>query len=60
MTLQIRRELTRQVGPEDLVEILGIFLPTPYTGFKAMRVGLVADTYLEPMSITQTKKGYDK
>lgn len=60
MTVQIRGELTRQVGPGDLVEISGIFLPTPYTGFRAMRAGLVADTYLEAMSITQTKKRYDE
>lgn len=60
MTVQIRGELTRLVGPGDLVEISGIFLPTPYTGFKAMRAGLVADTYLEAMSITQTKKRYDE
>lgn len=49
-----------QVGPGDLVEICGIFLPTPYTGFRAMRAGLVADTYLQAMSITQTKKRYDE
>jgi DNA replication licensing factor MCM7 len=42
------------------VEISGIFLPTPYTGFRAMRAGLVADTYLEAMSVTQTKKRYDE
>lgn len=60
MTVQIRGELTRHVGPGDLVEISGIFLPTPYTGFRAMRAGLVADTYLEAMSITQTKKRYDE
>ncbi len=42
------------------MEISGIFLPTPYTGFRAMRAGLVADTYLEAMSVTQTKKRYDE
>ncbi|CAK9204886.1 unnamed protein product [Sphagnum troendelagicum] len=60
MTVHLRGELTRQVGPGDLVEISGIFLPTPYTGFRAMRAGLVADTYLEAMSVTQTKKRYDE
>ena len=25
----------------------GVFMPTPYTGFKAMRAGLITDTYLD-------------
>lgn len=49
-----------QVGPGDMVEISGIFLPIPYTGFRAMRAGLVADTYLEAMSVAQSKKRYEK
>lgn len=43
-----------------MVEISGIFLPTPFTGFRAMRAGLVADTYLEAMSITHFKKRYEE
>ncbi|KAL2643531.1 hypothetical protein R1flu_011118 [Riccia fluitans] len=60
MSVHIRGELTRQVGPGDLVEISGIFLPIPYTGFRAMRAGLVADTYLEAMSISHSKKRYEE
>jgi len=33
-------------------------LPTPYTGFRAIRAGLLADTYLEAMWIEQLKKKY--
>ncbi|KAI0596622.1 DNA replication licensing factor mcm7 [Biscogniauxia sp. FL1348] len=50
----------RQINPGDVVDVSGIFLPTPYTGFKAMRAGLLTDTYLEAHHITQHKKAYDE
>ncbi|KAK9086309.1 hypothetical protein Syun_028703 [Stephania yunnanensis] len=59
MTVHLRGELTRTVAPGDVVELSGIFLPIPYTGFRAMRAGLVADTYLEAMSVTHFKKKYE-
>lgn len=49
-----------QVSPGDVVELSGIFLPIPYVGFRAMRAGLVADTYLEAMSVTHFKKKYEE
>lgn len=49
-----------QVAPGDVVELSGIFLPIPYTGFRAMRAGLIADTYLEAMSVTHFKKKYEE
>ena len=65
---QIPRTLTvlcygstvRQVNPGDVVDISGIFLPTPYTGFKAMRAGLLTDTYVEAHHILQHKKAYNE
>lgn len=51
---------TWQVVPGDVVELSGIFLPIPYTGFRAMRAGLIADTYLEAMSVTHFKKKYEE
>ncbi|ONK81309.1 uncharacterized protein A4U43_C01F27670 [Asparagus officinalis] len=60
LTVHLRGELTRKVAPGDIVEFSGIFLPIPYTGFRAMRAGLVADTYLEAMSITHFKKKYEE
>ncbi|KAG5567825.1 hypothetical protein RHGRI_003118 [Rhododendron griersonianum] len=48
------------VAPGDVVELSGIFLPIPYTGFRAMRAGLVADTYLEAMSVSHFKKKYEE
>ncbi|KAI4326439.1 hypothetical protein MLD38_031754 [Melastoma candidum] len=60
MTIHFRGELTRKVAPGNVVELSGIFLPIPYTGFRAMRAGLVADTYLETMSVTHFKKKYEE
>ncbi|XP_076900447.1 DNA replication licensing factor MCM7 [Bidens hawaiensis] len=60
MTVHFRGELTRKVSPGDVVELSGIFLPIPYTGFRAMRAGLVADTYLEAMSVSHFKKKYEE
>ncbi|MBA0796251.1 hypothetical protein Gohar_007034, partial [Gossypium harknessii] len=60
MTGHFRGEMTRKVAPGDVVELSGIFLPIPYTGFRAMRAGLVADTYLEVMSVTHFKKKYEE
>ncbi|KAI8720737.1 DNA replication licensing factor MCM7 [Fusarium sp. LHS14.1] len=52
--------LVRQISPGDVVDISGIFLPTPYTGFKAMKAGLLTDTYLEAHHILQHKKAYNE
>ncbi|XP_010522826.1 PREDICTED: DNA replication licensing factor MCM7 [Tarenaya hassleriana] len=60
MTVHLRGELTRKVAPGDVVELSGIFLPIPYTGFRALRAGLVADTYLEVTSVTHFKKKYEE
>ncbi|KAF9879736.1 putative MCM2/3/5 family protein [Colletotrichum karsti] len=65
---QIPRTLTilcygtsvRKINPGDVVDISGIFLPTPYTGFKAMKAGLLTDTYLEAHYIVQHKKAYSE
>jgi DNA replication licensing factor MCM7 len=58
LTIHCHGGLTRQINPGDVVDIAGIFLPTPYTGFKAIRAGLLTDTYLEAQHITQHKKAY--
>ncbi|KAF4555305.1 DNA replication licensing factor mcm7-like protein [Elsinoe fawcettii] len=59
MTVQLHGALTRQINPGDVVDIAGIFLPTPYTGFKAIRAGLLTDTYLEAQYVHQHKKAYE-
>ncbi|RYO98601.1 hypothetical protein DL766_000964 [Monosporascus sp. MC13-8B] len=59
LTVMCYGSAVRQINPGDVVDISGIFLPTPYTGFKAMRAGLLTDTYLEAHHIVQHKKAYD-
>ncbi|KAL3475809.1 MCM2/3/5 family-domain-containing protein [Aspergillus californicus] len=59
MTINCNGTLTRQLNPGDVVDIAGIFLPTPYTGFRAIRAGLLTDTYVEAQYITQHKKSYN-
>ncbi|KIW71863.1 hypothetical protein PV04_00093 [Phialophora macrospora] len=58
LTVHCNGSLARQMNPGDVVDIDGIFLPTPYTGFRAIRAGLLTDTYLEAQHITQHKKAY--
>lgn len=58
LTVHCHGSLTRRINPGDVVDIDGIFLPTPYTGFRAIRAGLLTDTYLEAQYITQHKKAY--
>ena len=59
LTIHCHGALARQVNPGDVVDIAGIFLPTPYTGFKAIKAGLLTDTYLEAQYVHQHKKAYD-
>ncbi|KAI1779557.1 DNA replication licensing factor mcm7 [Hypoxylon cercidicola] len=60
LTVMCYGSAVRQINPGDIVDISGIFLPTPYTGFKAMRAGLLTDTYLEAHHIVQHKKAYEE
>ena len=59
LTVHCHGTLTRQINPGDVIDVGGIFLPTPYTGFKAIRAGLLTDTYLEAQYVNQHKKAYD-
>jgi DNA replication licensing factor MCM7 len=58
MTVHLNGNIVRQVSPGDIVNFAGIYLPTPYTGFQAVRAGLLTDTYLEVQDIDQLKKQY--
>jgi DNA replication licensing factor MCM7 len=57
MTIIARGEATRECIPGDICDVTGIFLPTPYTGFQAMRAGLTADTYLEAHHVSSSGGG---
>eukprot|EP00658_Telonema_sp_P-2_P025826 TRINITY_DN20405_c0_g1_i1.p1 TRINITY_DN20405_c0_g1~~TRINITY_DN20405_c0_g1_i1.p1 ORF type:complete len:742 (-),score=219.21 TRINITY_DN20405_c0_g1_i1:323-2548(-) len=55
LVVNLRGENTRQCSPGDQVSITGIFLPVPVTGFRAMKMGLTAETYLEAQLVVQAK-----
>ncbi|KAL6716217.1 DNA replication licensing factor MCM7 [Lecanora helva] len=59
LTVHCHGTVTRHINPGDIINVAGIFLPTPYTGFKAIRAGLLTDTYLEAQHITQHKRAYE-
>lgn len=59
MTIHVYGPQTRAMNPGDVVHVGGIFLPMPYSGFKAIRAGLLTDTYLDAQSIHQLKKQYN-
>jgi DNA replication licensing factor MCM7 len=58
LTVHLYGPITRSVTPGDIVDISGIFLPVPYTGFKAVRAGLLTDTLLEGHFIDKKIKQY--
>ncbi|KAK6344075.1 Mcm2-7 hexameric complex component [Orbilia brochopaga] len=58
ITIQCHGAQARSINPGDVVDVAGIFLPTPYTGFRAIKAGLLTDTYLEAQHVTQHKKQY--
>ncbi|KAL3235349.1 DNA replication licensing factor MCM7 [Nakaseomyces bracarensis] len=58
LTIHVNGPLVRSVTPGDIVDISGIFLPSPYTGFKALKAGLLTETYLEAHHLRQHKKKF--
>ncbi|KAH7107674.1 MCM-domain-containing protein [Auriculariales sp. MPI-PUGE-AT-0066] len=58
MTVHVSGDWCRSMNPGDIVHLGGIFLPTPYTGFQAIRAGLLTDTFLECHNVEQLKKQY--
>ncbi|CAM9138721.1 unnamed protein product [Ectocarpus sp. 12 AP-2014] len=60
MTVHCRGGLTRMCSPGDIVSIAGVFLPVRYSGFRAMKAGLIADTFLQAQHIFRHKKSYDE
>lgn len=59
MSVHVFGSQTRLLNPGDIVHLGGTFLPTPYTGFQAIRAGLLTDTYLDVHYVHQLKKQYN-
>jgi DNA replication licensing factor MCM7 len=47
MRIHLRGPICRSVKAGDEVILTGVFLPEPYTGFRAMRAGLLTNTFVE-------------
>ena len=60
MTIHVNGALTRTLSPGDIVNLAGVFLPIPYSGYQAIRAGLLTDTYLELHYVLQLKKQYSE
>lgn len=60
ISVKLNGEVTRSCNAGDNVTVSGIFLPQPYTGFKALKAGLLADTYLEATNVSQMRKSYSE
>ena len=58
MTVHLNGDLTRTCSAGDTLTISGIFLPVPYTGYQALRAGLITNTFFEAMSIEKHKKSH--
>ncbi|GMG37426.1 unnamed protein product [Ambrosiozyma monospora] len=59
LSIHINGDLVRSMNPGDIVDIGGIFLPAPYTGFRALKAGLLTETYLEAQFVKQHKRKYE-
>jgi DNA replication licensing factor MCM7 len=53
-----RGPVTRQCSPGDIVQITGVYMPSPFTGFAAMNKGLIHDTHIEAYKIIKDKQNF--
>ena len=58
LTIHVNGSLVRSITPGDVVDVTGIYLPSPYTGFKALKAGLLTETYLSTQYVRQHKKKF--
>jgi DNA replication licensing factor MCM7 len=62
LSVYCRGELTRTCSPGDTVTIDGVFLPqrVAESGYRALKAGLIATTFLEAQNIVGHKQSYDE
>eukprot|EP00954_Amorphochlora_amoebiformis_P002157 168917-Amorphochlora_amoeboformis.AAC.1 len=58
ITVYLNGELTRKCNPGDILTVKGIFLVQPHKGYKAIRAGLRAETFIDAQQIVSHKKNY--
>lgn len=59
MAVVLTGDLARSVNPGDQVVLSGVYMPKPYTGLKAIRAGLLTDTYLLAQDVQHLKPKYN-
>lgn len=59
LTVHVNGALVRSMLPGDVVDVSGVVLPLPYTGFRALKAGLLTETFLETQHVRQHKKQYE-
>jgi DNA replication licensing factor MCM7 len=58
MNIIARGVNTRRCAPGDIITVTGVYMPSPFHGFAAMRAGLTQDTYLEAFQVTKDKQNF--
>jgi DNA replication licensing factor MCM7 len=58
LKLQAKGLLVGKCSPGDIIQVTGIHMPIPYSGFKGMKAGLIHDTFIECFEINKQKKSY--
>lgn len=58
LKVQAKGLMVGKCSPGDIVQVTGIHMPTPFTGFKGMKAGLIHDTYIECFDLHKEKKSY--
>lgn len=59
LTIHVQGSLVRSMNPGDMVDVSGIFLPQPFTGYQALKAGLLTETYLLAQFVKQHKRKYE-
>ena len=59
LVVHLTGELTRTVKPGDPVTVSGVFLPEPFTGFRAAKAGLLTTTFLLAQRVQLDKQSYE-
>lgn len=60
ISVHLTGNIVRSLSPGDVVDIAGIFMPSPLTGWRAIRGNsLLTETFIEGQSVKHHKKQYD-
>jgi len=49
---------TRTCSPGDIVQVTGVYMPSSYTGWQALKSGLMQKTYIDAFNISKDKVNF--